>query len=395
MMYRWNLPQGTLALVQRTHEAVLVEIDGPQLVTALDADHKRYLGLFADRPDDNREMWLYAPITALELEALFAGAVSMRNAMCKPALDLIEYKDERPSGLWRLSPEELPAGLLPVPDANLPIEGGDGLLAKLLGKEPPRAALPIFRCGGRPVKDSHIALGALSGIAGSLQGLWAAIANDVLPAPRTPDDMAYLAESQTLRMSGSLAASFGMIVSPEHEDPFRKVSVIYRTLARLSPENVTSATVSHAVLTAYAAFLKTLSDFDAEVFAQLGDTQAYTGAAYASRVGPSIRLARETADVTPPLPGPVTARGFFHAANIDKRTFSFFDATTNRELSGKIAPEILESLRRPGREIRVGNQTLYDVHLEPSGRLGKTFMLVRLHETVPRNADSPGGGTPR
>jgi hypothetical protein len=383
MMFRWTLPEGTLAFEDRTFEAVLVEIDGPQLVTALDAHGKRYLGLFADRLDDDRELWLYAPISDLELEALFAGAVSMRNAMSKPALDLIEHKGKRASGIWRLSPDDLPAGLLPVPDANLRIDDGAELLAKLLGKQPPTNAGPIFRYGGRPVKDSHIALGALSGIAGSLQVLWSAIANDVLPSPRLPEELAYFEESQTLRMSGSQAASFGMIVSPEHVEPFRRVSETYRALARLSPETLSAARISPAVLTAYAAFLKTLSDFDAEVFAQLGDAQAYTGAGYAVRVGSAIRALREPADEALVPHAASTGRGFFHAASIEKRTFVFFDTVTNQELHGKIAKDIAEAMTKAAQEISVGNQTLYDVQIEARGRRG-TLTLVHLHRVAPQ-----------
>lgn len=388
MMFRWNLPTGDIPFEQRIPEAVLVELDGPQLITATDGAGRRYLGLFADRPDDRREMWLYAPITNLELEALFAGGVSMRNAMCKPQLDLVEYIEERAVAIWRLQPEEVPEGILPVPDANLPIDDGAPLLARLLGKEPPKGVVPVFRCGGRPVRGSNISFGALSGIAGAIQSLWATIANDVLPAPRNAEETGYLAESETLRMSGSIAASFGMIVSPEHEEPFRKIAHAYRTLARLSPDTLPSAGLSPAVLAAYGDFLKTLSDLDAEVFAQLGDAQAYIGSAYAARIRPAIRLALGPPTAEPALPATITGQGFFHAADIDKRTFIFFDAIANQEIRGKIAKDIAEALKKPGQEeIRVGNQTLYDVQIERSGPRGKAT-LVKLYAAGPRRGSA-------
>jgi hypothetical protein len=383
MMFEWQLPTAEIFFDQRTPEVVLVELDGPQLITATDSLGRRYLGLFADRPDEQRELWLFALITNLELEALFAGAVSMRNAISKPQLDLVEYSDDRQVALWKLTPEQVPASIFPVADANLPVEEGSALLAKLLGKTPPKGTEPIFRCGGRPVRGSEMAFGALSGISGGIQSLWTVIANDVLPEPRTAEELGARADAQTLRMLSSMAASFGMVVTTDNAEAFRKIAETYRALARLTPDTLKTSGMSPALLAAYGEYLKMLSDLDAEVFAQLGDSQAYIGAAYAARVCSAMRVLQAGPKPEPAPPTAFTGHGFFHAVDIDKRTFVFFDAITNQEIRGKIAKDIAERLEKPGREIGVGNQTLYDVQIELVGTDRKAT-LEKLYEARPR-----------
>jgi hypothetical protein len=387
MMFQWRLPEGSLALgEQRVHEAVLVELDGPQLVVARDSvSGKRFLGLFADRDSDGSELWLYAETSDLELEALHVGAVSMLNAVCKNTLDLVEYKEDRPRAVWSVKPEDVPTGVFPVPNAKLPI----------VARGAQQQVGPVFRCGGRPVRDATISFGALAGIAGAIQSFWGAIAASLFQDRATSqEELVRRAESATLRMGVPVYGSFGIVVASNRDDVFHTIAGHYGQLVGLSPGQISASTASAHVLQTYGLYLKTIADFGAEVFAQLGETEAYIGASIATRLHASMHRVLSAPQVEAQPSTSIARQGFFHAADINKKSFVFFDSVSNQEIYGKISEDVAGRLRERGGEIAVGNRTMYDVQIEIGGvtRAGRERkpVLAQLYEASgPIPARSP------
>lgn len=380
MIYRWELREGSLPFNERrTTEAVLVEIDGPQLVLAKGEDGSRSLGLFADSHDDGRELWLFSPTTDMEIEALIRGAVSMRDAVEKPTMALVEYDGDRPTSVWGLRAQDVPRGVLPVPGADLPVQDRDELLRALLPKSSRPTVRRIFRCGGKPVKDSSITFGALSGIAGAIQVLWSSIGESLPGAPAvTQDEIAARGEAITLRMQSSMAASFGIVVSASNDETFKRVAAVYKRLSRMTSTEAADVDMSPVVLQSYDSYLATLANFDAEVFAHLDEAEAYISSSQAVRVRGALRARFGAFEAPPELPPPgFTGSGFFHAADLTKKTFTFFDPVTGNTIKGKIAKDIADPLLAEGQEIGVGARTRYEVRIEPVGRR-QTMTLVQL-----------------
>ncbi|HSN98041.1 MAG TPA: hypothetical protein VLS89_07070 [Candidatus Nanopelagicales bacterium] len=130
MMGEWNLPkQAELAeILDLRLEQVLVEYDGPQIVTAR-GPRGLYFGLAADE-DDLAVRWIYAPITGTELRALAAGAICTRDAISKPQVHVIDVDHHgKPLRAWACDAAQIGDENLPDPGALLPRATRDALMA--------------------------------------------------------------------------------------------------------------------------------------------------------------------------------------------------------------------------------------------------------------------------
>src|SRR5438034_5615384 len=124
MKPEWDLPTQFEALgeiANRQISRVLLEYDGPQLVVLADRD-REYLAVAVDE-DESATRWLQVPISHLELRALVIGARSVREALRKPTVTVVDYAHDlsQPAFAWLVQWSEIPDRVLPRPGVRLPI----------------------------------------------------------------------------------------------------------------------------------------------------------------------------------------------------------------------------------------------------------------------------------
>ncbi|UQA55249.1 hypothetical protein [Polyangium aurulentum] len=100
-------------------DQVLVEYDGPQIVTLRGVDGL-HLGIASDE-DDAYVRWIYAPLTETELRALLDGTGALRDVMHKPWVYVVDVDhDGVPVHAWQYPGEQLRDDDLPARGALLP-----------------------------------------------------------------------------------------------------------------------------------------------------------------------------------------------------------------------------------------------------------------------------------
>jgi hypothetical protein len=112
-------------------DQVLVEYDGPQIVTLRGAGGL-YLGIASDE-SDAFVRWIYAPLTETELRALLEGTGTLREAVQKPRVYVVDVDhDGTPIQAWEYPGERLRDDDLPARGALLPRAIRDELKPKPL-----------------------------------------------------------------------------------------------------------------------------------------------------------------------------------------------------------------------------------------------------------------------
>ena len=121
----WRLPAEEIdaaVLAARSVEVVLVEFDGPQVVSVWGPDGAHRLAVACD-DDATAVRWVDAELTSEQWSALFEGKLSLHHALLQPRLWIV---DETRSGEvvrgWELPRDLLDPSLLPDPGALLPSE---------------------------------------------------------------------------------------------------------------------------------------------------------------------------------------------------------------------------------------------------------------------------------
>lgn len=119
MRESWSLPSSMVEAPPFELDQVLVEYDGPQIVTLRGADGL-YLGIASDE-DDAFVRWIYAPLAVTELRALLEGSATLREAVQKPKVYVVDVDhDGAPVHTWEYPGAQLRDDDLPAPGALLP-----------------------------------------------------------------------------------------------------------------------------------------------------------------------------------------------------------------------------------------------------------------------------------
>ncbi len=134
-------------------EHVLAEYDGPELIT-LTGIGQRYLGVASDN-DRSFRRWVYAPITNTEFKALIDGAETVRDALLKANIYVVDVSiDDVPTRAWQCDGRHLTDDNLPERGALLP-----RLTREHFAESPASGALPPnpgrpsrFEAAARPAR---------------------------------------------------------------------------------------------------------------------------------------------------------------------------------------------------------------------------------------------------
>lgn len=387
MSQQWKLGNAELAMApDRKMELVLIDYDGPQLALFKDRNQQRYIGL-ASKAEDHATRWIQAPISILEIEALCDQGVTMRNAVCKPELEVIDYIDDKPKRSWRISPEQVPAGVLPVIGAHLPRVIG-AFVKENLRLRPRVAVEPMFRVAGRVVRGHQITFIGIGVVTQALQRLWSAIADVELPETAfTPEAMDRRHDATTLVMAASARGSFGLKIAAADSVAFEAIGRRYKQLVSVSPDAEPELLVGlpMMVLKALHDFLKTMEDHGIELLANWPSEAAYVGASQAERLRPAVARvvrANKARNLEAESGSTRTFRGYFEGFNINTKKFDFFDSTNDERINGLIASTLAKSVTSDS-EVNVGHLTLYDIQVFVSDNSSTLTSLLPVQTKLP------------
>jgi hypothetical protein len=117
-------------------EHVLVEYDGPLVATRVTPDKRRFLAVAVDESDDGDVVrWIHSEISPLEFDALVSGGVTVRDALIKGHVYIIDriVDGGEISKAWYLGEENVPEVARPEPGSFLPPSVIGRLAPKLQG----------------------------------------------------------------------------------------------------------------------------------------------------------------------------------------------------------------------------------------------------------------------
>ena len=348
MMSQWHLPgQPTLPLVSeerpRSIERVLVEYDGPRWLVLRDIEN-RYLAYAADEDDDGHLVrWIETKVSNVELRAIYAGLLPLRDAILKSTVMVVDYDRARvPQRAWPMSADDIPEDCLPDVDAILPRFAREP--AKEETKQRPRIS---FECDGPAVKKGVISFAALGAVTSALQNLWTSLGANVAGIVDTNTGWG----PSTLVFAGHHDGSFGIDVSSDDAQSFHKIAAKYKAIVRAAygPAEAlqhTLAAYDARTSFAYRDYLQTLHVHAMDVLADWTDDGAFVGSDRAKRAHDEIESADE-GDATPQPPTVIQAVGFFDGWMAIRRRFEFF-TTDGYEMIGGVEPTLARAmLSRP------------------------------------------------
>jgi len=400
MRETWNLPAHTLpSLPLFRVEDVLVEYQGPQIVTAVvqgrDASepYPLYLGVASDDVDDGALVrWILAPITPTELEALIRGAVTLRDLMLKPqvyVLDLEVQHDWMPRRGWLCDGNQLE-------NDHLPARGA--LLATATRREFMKDRMmlpesPELRIDGAGVGVMAVGFRELSDVLDVFQRLWNAFAESMSPGgPKASGrPRAELADKAALRLAGAGTGSLVLQLSPADMAMYQEVAERFETLVRASDDPIALADaldrLGPRVQGRYLALLATLARHDLQILARRPGGAAFLSAGMSSRVLQERQQGQQTES------SQMDALGCFIAFDIDHDSFTFYDELRDETYSGAVHPEA-------PRSATVGEEARYVVALDVTilQRAGteraSQMYALRAITQIPRLPPLPRGGGP-
>jgi hypothetical protein len=308
----------------------------------------------------------------MELEAICTDGVTMRNAVCKSSVDLVDYVDGKARSMWHVPPDRVPSGILPARGAYLPRPIGQFALAALKIRSRQHKQ-PVFRCDGVSVRDGTMPFAGLAAITHSLQALWTSLANRIMPSVALmSEEMSAWLSGTTLRMATGFHGSFGIGVATENNELFAKIASQYKALVAMPVDADASALegLPASVLKSYADYLRAIDRSQLEVLANWSDGgAAFVGYEYAGQARSTVTSA--VSDVKTMVEVPVkkeklAARGFFESFGLNRKQFEFYDVQTGNVMTGRIDAALARSIKDAA-EVRVGHQTQYDVQIDASG----------------------------
>jgi hypothetical protein len=333
MISTWILPAQSELPAHKTVDRVLIYYEGPQWVL-LSSGEQKYVAYSADGDEtESVTRWIEAPISSVAVRALCTGKMPLRDALLTSTTMVVDRNEAGvPVRMWRVPPENIPEDCLPDEAALLPGFARDPSLA--LVSTPNKAS---FACEGSAIRDSKMAFAALGALASTLQKLWSALADAVLPpsGPRQQWDV------DTLAMASIRPGSFLIDVTTDSRETFSRIAAKYRDVVRaayMSSDRLSStiSALDPRVHLAYHDYLKAIHLHRLDVFADWYDDGAFVGYERAERASAIIAPGRHVTDAEA-REVDIAAIGFFNGWMTEKRRFEFFNIKTGEQYIGAVA----------------------------------------------------------
>jgi hypothetical protein len=370
-------------------EHILVWHDEPQVVTATDADGARYLGVATDDADDYRFVrWVYARITKLEFRALLCGATTLRDALAKEQILIVDHSvgsSDVETMRWA-STVDVPDELRPTTDSYLP----DAARSLLEDSGPVREEQIVI--DGDSVAKGAISFSDLGSITSLFQQLWTALVNAVWfeGNQATPLSMS------ALNAVGMAGGSFVLKMQPAQQRVFGLAFAEYRKLVESGADvNELTSLLSRLggnVSSTFSEYMLAIGSRNLEVLALSTTSTAYISPRKATHVAaylapPPLKMRQRKIESKPTIGIPFTVNGYFDGYGFTKKTFDFISSDKGDIYSGDVEPSLLIS--KPVEDgLILGSHVKYTAQIRPVQKGDKlTHTLLYFSElTTPKPA---------
>ncbi|CAN5901357.1 hypothetical protein BH11MYX4_BH11MYX4_01940 [soil metagenome] len=327
---------------------VLIEYDGPQLLTRADSEGRKFLAVAADQQELEYVRWLEVSLSALEEEALLDGASTIRDVFLKDSVWIVD-RDAEDHALdgWVVAGDQLGEDVLPRHGVRLSVER-------------PFVGAPQLRIDGPRMKNGKaIRFVDLSNVGWSIQRLWTSIAQSEAGVQAGRGKFRQeLAQRSTLFVAESFHGSFGLKLTPGDEATFDQVAAQFQKLVDSSDnaaqllDTVNGLTARVAV--SYMDLLKVLGDADLELYAAWSKGRSYLAGERARRIRPVLGEVTDVPETT------IEVIGTFQSADVNRGRFEISEYDTNVRYAGVIGEQLLRTLRHGGAEsITLGPASVY------------------------------------
>lgn len=337
MMGEWDLPEQAEfgEVPQLLIDRVLVEYNGPQIVTARDP-RGLYLGVAADE-DERAVRWIFAPITNTEFRALAAGAVATRDVMTKPQVYVIDVDPVNHNRIcaWECDVASIGEDNLPDAGVLLPSATRTALMAEM-----PQPEFPEL-CLERPgAKSKGISFRAISELLNSFQRLWNALVQSVSPDGWRARGRwsAELADRAALSLAAATSGSLVLRIEPNDVAAFEQASAPFECLVNADDDSQAladmMARLGPRVQARYDELMSDIERHQLQLLARRRGGVAFLAPYKASR----IRMALPQGVYDEPKTRP--AIGYFIAFDTADAKFEFFDETAEIVYKGLVHPKV-------------------------------------------------------
>lgn len=363
MKRTWNAAVRAIDPRDYQLEQVLVEYDGPQVAT-FRGPEGLCLGVAADE-DEHLIRWICSQITNTEYRALLDGAVSIRDALLKPQVYVLDvHSDGRVVSEWQFEGPALDESVIPDRDAKLPKAVRQALASSPL-------QTPEIRIDS--VRTQKIGFASLADLLSSVQRLWLAIAHvrEQRPLGNKGRWSPALTEKSMLSLSGAAAGSLILQVEPADPSTFETVAETFECLTQASDSAEGLARelnpLGPRVQGRYAELLSHLAKHGLQMLSRRpGGGSAFLASHFATRILSS--LPKESTKE----PHTISTEGYFIAFNTRNQTYEFYDMIGDETYHGSVHPEVfLDNL-----SVGVGSGTFHRVEIE----------VVNCMTTTPKNS---------
>lgn len=296
-MNGWQLPNPTFAFSQWSVLEVLLEFNGPQL-TLLQGPNGKYLSVAVDE-DESSVRWLRAQVEEFELEALFAGAATVRDLVDKTNLFLVDESYVGvPQQEWQLSISDIEESKLPTDDSYLPTL----ITSQKRSKNTSDLVLSLF---GKILEAGRSHLSGLSKITLEFQKVWRQLCPE---EPVTFYLLAYERGSARLTLDTDEPDAI-----PQPARRFRSLvvnSVEYTDLSEIRKTN-------ESLIRAYSGLVDSLLEYELTLDFVTPTCRTYLSQGRLRRVAEILR-SEETVQLEP-----LETVGYFEAFNMKTGHFTF------------------------------------------------------------------------
>ncbi len=370
MRSRWSLDRSevvsTLVGMQFTIDTVLLEYDGPQVLTVRDLYGTRYLAVAADESSDGKTVrWLYAEISNLEFRAITNGGETIRDGILKDTLYVIDAVVDGGEivNAWRVGSHDVPEDAKPDIDSFLP----DDVCAPFLDTP----TTPELYIGGKAIVDYAIPFSDIGALTDRLQKLWHGIAGALFYEKR-PSDRTILdgVLPSTLMLAGTGQGSFALKIRPVDDIIFRSVWREYKQILDVADDEQTLrqtlAKYRPEVSDACGAYLEFLEYRKLEVLSRSERQTSFVGPTKAARVRPYFRATKSQRKPEPTTikKSPFKVTGYFEGYSYYSKTFEFFDDKAEKRYIGKIEDTVFTQTPK-SRGLQIGGSRTYVAEIRP------------------------------
>lgn len=329
----WRLPD-PLAPSHRWRDVdVLLEFNGPQLVL-VDGGDGVYLSVASDESEGSTR-WLRSKLSPLERKALLSGATTVREAIIKPEIWVVDTDRagkvimETAVAPEALSEDDLPTVDSVLPDETLEAHGGD-------------MPAPAVFLDGPAVSDHAISFRALADTLQQIQRLWNAIGQTLLGRSTAkgpvPQDIVHRTE---LMLGELVPGSVGLRLRPVDEQLFADIAQQYARLVSASGDHfqlgIVLRELKARVRATYTDYLDTLRKHRVEVLTRWDRHGIFISSAMATRIEPALEFVDTGQEER------FEVRGHFIGFNQRDAEFEFVDPDNQERYKGRVSPKVLRS----------------------------------------------------